>query len=310
MPEDYDLGVQLRHRIAQALAQGLEPDQRRVEALVGDLLSDRQHILASAIKHIAKAPAVINSINSDNFQSAELTIACLLKEIEVIYSPTVCTRTAEVARGILGLSPSHEGRIDSNYLNTLIHKEKPKPVSTSAVFTNAENSKTLLQDQRQSLIMFVGGSIVGLVIMAGIGAMIGLATLRNQSSKTATAPSTKSTTSAPTAQQRKGSSSDDQATIQSRTPATNVEQPQNRNEIDDIADEIFWRKYPQMYGKKLSSSDGALASEWSKIRRCDAVVDHAFYQLYPSMRGQTIDPNNSELVSTWNQIKSSISSCQ
>jgi hypothetical protein len=158
--------------------------------------------------------------------------------------------------------------------------------------------------------MFVGGSIVGLVIMAGIGAMIGLATLRNQSSKTATAPSTKSTTSAPTAQQRKGSSSDDQATIQSRTPATNVEQPQNRNEIDDIADEIFWRKYPQMYGKKLSSSDGALASEWSRIRRCDAVVDHAFYQLYPSMRGQTIDPNNSELVSTWNQIKSSISSCQ
>ena len=310
MTEDYDLGVQLRQRIAQSLAQGLEADQRRVDALVGDLISNNQHILASAVKYIARTPVAIDCINSENRQSAELALARLLKEIEIIYSPTVCTRTAEVARGMLGLSPSNGELPYSSHISTKINIDRPKPVHTKAAFADAGNSKTLLQDQRQSLIMFMGGNIVGLLIMAGIGAMIGIASLRNQPSRISTPPITKPKSSAPTAEQKKTRPSEDEAPKAKRSSYTEAEETQKGNEIDEIADKIFWRKYPQMYGKKLSSRDGALPVEWARIRRCDAVVDHAFYQLYPSMRGQTIDPTNSDMVTTWNQIRAGLAGCQ
>ncbi|MCX5961412.1 MAG: hypothetical protein NT053_16870 [Cyanobacteria bacterium] len=310
MNEDYGLGVQLRQRIAQSLAQGLEADQRRVDALVGDLISNNQHILTSAVKYIAKAPAAINCINSENRQSAELALTQLLKEIEIIYSPTVCTRTAEVARGMLGLSPSNGELPYSRHVSTKIHIDPPKPVLTDVALADAGNNKALLQYQRQSLIMFMGGNIAGLLIMAGVGAMIGIASLRNQPSRISTPPITKPKTFPPTAEQKKTSSSEDEAPKPRRSSFTETKQTQKGNEIDDIADEIFWRKYPQMYGKKLSSRDGALPLEWARIRRCDAVVDHAFYQLYPSMRGQTIDLSNSDMVTIWNQIRASVAGCQ
>jgi hypothetical protein len=156
----------------------------------------------------------------------------------------------------------------------------------------------------------MGENIVGLLIMAGIGAMIGIASLRNQPSRISTPPITKPKSSAPTAEQKKTRPSEDEAPKTKRSSYTEAEETQKGNEIDDIADKIFWRKYPQMYGKKLSSRDGDLPVEWARIRRCDAVVDHAFYQLYPSMRGQTIDLSNSDMVTIWNQIRASVAGCQ
>jgi hypothetical protein len=306
MRSDYELGANLRREIAQSLAKGFDLDQRRVEALVGDLLTNDQQVLASAVKHVAMEPAVIRSIKDEDSRLADLTLASLLQDVEVIYSPAVCARTAEVARGLLGITTSQVGKQNISNASSKINKKTP---NLSPANPGTDNSKTLLNDQRQSMIMFMGGSIVGLLIMAGIGAMIGLATLRNQSG-TATTATTKSTPSAPPAQQITASSNDSQSQIQSKAPSASIEEPKKGNEIDDIADEIFWRKHPEMYGKKLSSADGALAAEWTQIRRCDAVVDHAFYQIYPSMKGQTIDPNNSEMVATWNQIRAGITSCQ
>jgi len=310
MSEDFQLGVQLRARIVQSIAQGLLPDQRRFEALVGDLISPNQEILTAAVKHILKIPAVINSLKGTALQSAEATLACALKDIEIVYSPAVRSRTAEVARGMLGLPASHRETLKRTKLGQETNIDSTIPKQKESGFTEVDTSKVLLTHQRQSMIMFMGGGIAGLLIMAGIGAFIGLATLRNQPSTITSSPKSSLNTSPPNDEQKKEISSKVNILNGDRSPAKDVVPTVNGIEIDDIADEIFWRKYPQMSGQKLSSRDGALAAEWSQIRRCDAVVDHAFYQLYPSMRGQRIDPTNSEMVATWNQIRSSVAGCQ
>lgn len=80
-------------------------------------------------------------------------------------------------------------------------------------------------------------------------------------------------------------------------------------EIDDLADAIFWRRHPSLYGVKLSNQSGALAREWQQIRRCDAVVDYRFYQAVPQMRGRTIHQDQTELVALWQNIRTQVPGC-
>lgn len=80
-------------------------------------------------------------------------------------------------------------------------------------------------------------------------------------------------------------------------------------QIDDLADAIFWRRHPSLYGVKLSNQSGALAREWQQIRRCDAVVDYRFYQAVPQMRGRTINKDQTELVALWQNIRTQVPGC-
>lgn len=104
-------------------------------------------------------------------------------------------------------------------------------------------------------------------------------------------------------------SSTDHTPMPSYSSSTHDEQFNNTNELDELANEIFWRKYPQMRGKKLASSDDPLAAEWNRIRRCDAIVDRAFYHFYPSMKGRTINSSDYDMVMKWNEIRSRVTGC-
>ena len=80
-------------------------------------------------------------------------------------------------------------------------------------------------------------------------------------------------------------------------------------QIDDIADRLFYEKYPQLTGRKIPSTEPTLQAEWSRIRRCDAVVDYIFYQSYPSMQGRKIGQNQTDLRNEWLLIRNTVSEC-
>lgn len=94
------------------------------------------------------------------------------------------------------------------------------------------------------------------------------------------------------------------------SPVPNQASPRlEEQQLDDLADAIFWRRHPSLYGVKLSNQSGALAREWEQIRRCDAVVDYRFYQAVPQMRGRTINTDQTELMALWQNIRSQVPGC-
>jgi hypothetical protein len=80
-------------------------------------------------------------------------------------------------------------------------------------------------------------------------------------------------------------------------------------QLDDLADAIFWRRHPSLYGVKLSNQSGALAREWQQIRRCEAIVDYRFYQVVPQMHGRTINKDQTELVVLWQNLRTQVPGC-
>lgn len=99
-----------------------------------------------------------------------------------------------------------------------------------------------------------------------------------------------------------------QEKISPPVPNQNSARSEDR-QLDDLADAIFWRRHPSLYGVKLSNQSGALAREWQQIRRCDAVVDYRFYQAVPQMRGRTIHKDQTELVALWQNIRTQVPGC-
>lgn len=79
--------------------------------------------------------------------------------------------------------------------------------------------------------------------------------------------------------------------------------------LDDIADEIFHQRHPQLRGRKIQPSETALAQEWAQIRRCDAVVDYRFYQEHPELRGRKIIPGETDLQQDWWAIRQTVNGC-
>lgn len=88
--------------------------------------------------------------------------------------------------------------------------------------------------------------------------------------------------------------------------------PQNKSQeqrLNDLADEIFWRRHPSLRGEKLSQQTGDLAREWSQIRRCEAIVDDRFYRIYPHMRGRTIQATQTRMALTWQRLRDQVEGC-
>ena len=74
------------------------------------------------------------------------------------------------------------------------------------------------------------------------------------------------------------------------------------SQLNELADEIFWRRYPFLKGKKLTQQNGNLAREWLEIRECEAIIDYKFYKIYPYMRGRMIQKNQIEMSSIWKEL--------
>ena len=130
--------------------------------------------------------------------------------------------------------------------------------------------------------------------------------------ETSTGPKTPNIEPQPRQQQAKGPIFDREPLPKDKLSAPVPNPASTRSvdkQLDDLADAIFWRRHPSLYGVKLSTQSGALAREWQQIRRCDAIVDYRFYQAVPQMRGRTIHKDQTALVELWQNIRTQVPGC-
>ncbi|NES98852.1 MAG: hypothetical protein F6K32_27535, partial [Desertifilum sp. SIO1I2] len=67
-----------------------------------------------------------------------------------------------------------------------------------------------------------------------------------------------------------------------------IAQPILEQTLDEIADRIFYERYPQLQDRKIQPHETALIQEWHQIRQCEAIVDYHFYQKYPEQQNRKI----------------------
>jgi hypothetical protein len=82
-----------------------------------------------------------------------------------------------------------------------------------------------------------------------------------------------------------------------------------KQKMDNLADQIFNERHPELKGRKIQSQETDLAQEWKRIRNCQAVVDYRFYQRHPELEGKTIQRGETQLAQEWLRIKRSVSGC-
>jgi hypothetical protein len=92
------------------------------------------------------------------------------------------------------------------------------------------------------------------------------------------------------------------------TPIVNP-QKNPKEKMDNLADQIFNERHPELKGRKIQSQETDLAQEWKRIRNCQAVVDYRFYQRHPELEGKTIQRGETQLAQEWLRIKRSVSGC-
>jgi len=83
-----------------------------------------------------------------------------------------------------------------------------------------------------------------------------------------------------------------------------------QDEIDKIADQIFYDRYPELAGRKLRNDEYSLQEEWYRIKQCEAVVDYIFYQRHPELGKRKLVKSDSSLTQEWLTIKPSVTGCQ
>ena len=97
----------------------------------------------------------------------------------------------------------------------------------------------------------------------------------------------------------------------SKSPASSTRQTNSGDksqDLDNMADKLFYEKYPQLAGTKVQSGT-SLGNEWAQIRQCDAIVDYTFQQRHPELNGRNIQGGESALQSEWWNIHSGVEGC-
>ncbi|MGK7900500.1 MAG: protein kinase [Hormoscilla sp.] len=123
----------------------------------------------------------------------------------------------------------------------------------------------------------------------------------------------------------------------------------SKEQLDELADRLYYARYPELQGTKIQDAETKLAREWTtirkdierevdrlteklfrerhpelagrknrpselratreKIKQCDAVVDYIFYLYHPELAGRKIQSEEMELAREWSEIKQQVSSC-
>ena len=293
---DYILGRQLAEQIRQS---PVISDQV-ISSLIKDMLGADLSLLVP-LRDLMSQPSLEQAIRLGVHENPSLLRDSLLTALSSTYQPEIICRLHNVLNGSLNLQ-AEQGKIQTVDLRNAASITAAPSESLSASYYQQPQphigpitTKNRNPLPRSSILLFsflVGGLLTVLIVLITMVAQM-------QQQKTAESPSTN---------------------VRLREEPTTVEPklsplgtnyvPDPDESLNDLADEIFWRKYPSLRGEKLINTNGVLATEWKQIRKCDAVVDQAFYRIYPEMRGRTIDPANSEMVKVWKRIASTVAGCR
>ena len=101
---DHQLGSRLRQQILADLQRGIDRDGRGLQALVGDFCGDDELPLLPALRYLVLSPAFTNALGQTPPLAADTALQLRLqRELEPMFSRTICQRMGVVVGGLLAL---------------------------------------------------------------------------------------------------------------------------------------------------------------------------------------------------------------
>lgn len=204
-----------------------------------------------------------------------------------------------------------------------------KKLATFIQLLKKENIQIMNDQQEKTKLWKVYGILMGVMVGGAVLILGGQAAWnaiqQNMSkaiveNKPASSNSLPLSTPPPVAVRSQTPSSTPSVSSVSSTPSTLVSPSKNslrsnqeigtEEEIDKITDQIFYDRYPELAGQKISSDEFSLQEEWSRIKQCEAVVDYIFYQRHPELGRRKILQSEYSLAQEWSIIKDSVTGCR
>ncbi len=318
---DYNLGRQLAGHLKRQKGQS----QQQINGLLQDLMGVDQSMLAP-LRDLMSSPAFRQEMHGRKPANPYILRVSLLSALSETYQPQVINRLKDFIDGYLSAFSANPEPSRSS--ESKLHQKRVSPLKSSfpAVVNKASNEldTTVIEPSASRSTSHSFGDTsyaqrgdagkrwpLGLILIAlssilGSALLVGLIVLMNMAATILQQKNAESPTITPPLKRENQQLTDAKPKI---SPNNNNPKTAHELSLDDLADEIFWRRHPSLNGQKLNPNNRNLAIEWARIRECDAVVDQKFYRIYPEMRGKIIDPSNQELVEVWKQIEGNVASC-
>lgn len=254
------------------------------QALIADLASDIPDLQA-ALRDVVSRQSFMTLLPYARSGNGSIQRDAFIREIERVYHSDILEQIEEVLNGFLGLSGSTFSLNTQNKTRSMKSqipsKSNVKIEHNSIEPISSNTARSSISNQTTSPV--IASYAVGVTVTALIISAFFVNVFIN-------------------AHRRNGHQNPEVSTIQGMHSSKD-------SQLNELADEIFWRRHPSLKGKKLTQQDGDLAREWMQIRDCEAIVDYKFYEIYPYMKGRLIQENQIEMVSTWQNLHDQTPGC-
>lgn len=162
---DHQLGSRLRQQILADLQRGIDRDGRGLQALVGDFCGDDELPLLPALRYLVLSPAFTNALGQTPPLAADTALQLRLqRELEPMFSPTICRRMGAVVGGLLALPEP-----------TMAMAEPPGEQAPRPAPTTGSNSGSKAGSNAAGCALFVLlGAMAGMLVVGVAGGLIWL----------------------------------------------------------------------------------------------------------------------------------------
>ena len=274
--EEYKLGLALGRFVKE---QG-QRHPAQLTAVIADLSADHPDLQAP-LRDLVTRESFLSLLHKARSGGGLIQRDAVIQEMKSIYQQDILANLEEVLNGFLDLSKSIDLSL-SPTVNSIQASELPLQTNAnlarhSAVTVSSPASSHYRPQQSKTPKTI--GSALGIAVSA-IAVVAFFVSVHDQ-------------TVVP---------------ISDGNPSQEIG-PSEDSQLNELADEIFWRRHPSLKGQKLTQQNDNLAREWLKIRECEAIVDYKFYKIYPYMKGRLIKENQVEMASRWKNLYDTTPGC-
>ena len=267
--EEYKLGLALGRFVKE---QG-QRHPAQLTAVIADLSADHPDLQAP-LRDLVTRESFLSLLHKARSGGGLIQRDAVIQEMKSIYQQDILANLKEVLNGFLDLSKSI-ATFSSPTANGIQATEVPLQINESlaghSVLTVSSTASIHYRPQQSSSLKIIS-SPLGIAVSA-IAVVVFFVSVHNQAV----------------------------VRISDGNPSQEIGSSED-SQLNELADEIFWRRHPSLKGKKLTQQNGNLAREWLEIRECEAIIDYKFYKIYPYMRGRMIQKNQIEMSSIWKEL--------
>ena len=267
--EEYKLGLALGRFVKE---QG-QRHPAQLTAVIADLSADHRDLQAP-LRDLVTRESFLSLLHKARSGGGLIQRDAVIQEMKSIYQQDILANLEEVLNGFLDLSKSI-ATFSSPTANGIQATEVPLQINESLAGHSAvtvSSTASIHYRPQQSSALKIISSPLGITVSA-IAVVAFFVSVHNQAV----------------------------VRISDGNPSQEIGSSED-SQLNELADEIFWRRHPSLKGKKLTQQNGNLAREWLEIRECEAIIDYKFYKIYPYMRGRMIQKNQIEMSSIWKEL--------